>query len=177
MIAVVAMVSLAMAFEIPANADVIVTDDQGVIVGVGWVADGARFELRLLVDFAGPARLIWLSPDGAVETVDVVVGDGVVTVDGVDLRELLPRGFVDVAFRFERVLDAGPNPPADAGRGNGRGRGPPDGVPGDRSENGRGPDDAPPRGRPPETPPSVGPQGKPDLPEVPGRGTPGGDRR
>ena len=70
------------------DADVLVTDARGVIVGVGRVVAGASFELRFLEGFSGPARLTLLRPDGTTEALDVVV-DGRVLVEGFDLLELL----------------------------------------------------------------------------------------
>jgi hypothetical protein len=151
------------------DADVLVTDARGVIVGVGRVVAGASFELHLLEDFVGPARLTLLHPDGATAALDVVVGERVV-IDGLDLLELLAdrvRAFTvevgGVAYHETERRDA------DAGAGDGPGTGP--GGPPAPGEGSGPPGEAP--GPPDEGsgPPGEG-SGPPDDPRGPG--SPGG---
>lgn len=142
------------------DADVLVTDARGVIVGVGRVVAGASFELRVLDGFVGSARLTLLRPDGATEALEIVVDDSVL-VHGLDLLELLADGFeaftVEVGgvayHEAERRRTAagesaadGPRPgpgPADPS-GPPERPGPPDGPGGPNSPG--GPGDSPPRG-------------------------------
>jgi len=56
----------------PPDADVFLTSELGTIVGVGRIADGRAFEIRILQGFSGPARLTLVAP-GEVSVVDVVV--------------------------------------------------------------------------------------------------------
>jgi hypothetical protein len=74
------------------DADVLVTDARGVIVGVGRLVAGASFELRVLEGFVGPARLTLLRPDGTTEVLEVMVGHHVL-VHGLDLVDLLAERF------------------------------------------------------------------------------------
>jgi hypothetical protein len=162
--------AFASALEVPTDADLLVTDADSRIVGVGHVVGGLRFELVVEEGFAGPASLVWLLPDGGVRTVAVVVADGAVWVDDVDLMTLLPDTFTHATVHTARVLgDAWPP---------GAGQGPPADVPG--PANGRGPPEEPPRGppeEPPGGPPEQPPGGPPDEPpggppDEPPRGPP-----
>ncbi len=171
------MATFASALEIPAEAEVLVTDSDSRIVGVGRVIGGVRFELVLEEGFAGPASLVWLPPDGGVRTTEVEVEDGVVWVDGVDLRSLLPETFAYVRVRLATELgeawppDVGQGPPADA-PGPAQGRGPPEEGP-SRADPPGPPDDGPPRADPPRAdppradPPRGDPPGPPE--DAPGR--------
>ena len=162
--------TFASALEVPKDAEVFVTDADSRIVGIGRVVAGERFELVLVDGFAGPAVVVWLSPDGGVLTTEVVVEDGVVWVDGDDLTSVLPEsfGFVDVRLAVE-LGDAWPpgdgqGPPADA-PGPAEGRGPPDDGPSKADP--PGPPDERPSAADPPGPPDDGPPGRPE--DAPGK--------
>jgi len=143
------------------DADVLVTDARGVIVGVGRVVAGASFELHLLEGVVGPARLTLLRPDGATAALDVLVGERVV-IDGLDLLELLADrveaftvevGGVAYHEAERRDADAGDGPgqgpggapaPGEASGPPDEASGPPDEPRGQGSPG--GPGDSPPRG-------------------------------
>lgn len=73
----------------PPDAEVFLTAESGTIVGVGSFTAGRTFEVRILRDFSGPARLT-LVARGEVSVVDVVVrGPGPRLPDG---DPLLPEG-------------------------------------------------------------------------------------
>lgn len=76
----------------PPDAEVFLTAESGTIVGVGSFTAGRTFEIRILRDFSGPARLT-LVARGEVSVVDVVVrGPGPRLPDGdipVPERDLL----------------------------------------------------------------------------------------
>lgn len=132
---------------LPADADLMITEARGVIVGVGRIVEGTSFELALLAGFEGPGLLTVLLGDGSTSTLQVVVAAGVVWIGDVDLLELLPATVERVAVRFDRV----PGAP----------RGPAFEVPGV----GGGPPAEPPAwGRPDEPPagPPADPPGPPD---------------
>jgi hypothetical protein len=157
------------------DADVLVTDARGVIVGVGRIVAGASFELRLLQDFVGPARLTLLRPDGRTDALEVVVGEGVL-VDGFDLLALLTERIV--AFTLEvggvtyheaerRGADAGPTVGDAPGRGPASPQVPPEapgqaGTPGAPEDPGA-PDDPGARDDPggPDSPGPRAPEGRP----------------
>lgn len=152
------------------DADLLVTDARGIIVGVGRVVAGASFELHLLEDFVGPARLTLLRPDGATAALDVVVGERVV-IDGYDLLELLAERVeaftVEVGGVAYHEAERGE---ADGGAGDGPGPGP--GAPPAPGEASGPPDETP--GPPDETPgPPDDPRG-PGLPGGPGTSPPRG---
>jgi hypothetical protein len=164
--------AFASALEVPTDAEVLVTDAGSRIVGIGRVVAGASFELVLVDGFAGPAVVVWLSPDGGIRTTEVVVEDGVVWVDGEELTSVLPEAFATVRVWFATELgDAWPpgvgqGPPA-AVPGRGQGRGPPAGA------DPPGPPGTPP-GRPDEGPPAADPSGPPeDVPPGRPEDTPG----
>lgn len=133
------------------DADVLVTDAHGVIVGVGRVVAGASFELHVLEGFVGPARLTLLRRDGTTEAFEVVVGDQVLVL-GLDLLELL-------AARFEAfTVEVGGVAYHEAGRGR-RDAG---GVAGDGPRPADPPRPAgPPAGTPAELPGAPGQAGGP----------------
>ncbi|MDF1521842.1 MAG: hypothetical protein P1P87_03370 [Trueperaceae bacterium] len=165
--------AFASALEVPADAEVLVTDAGSRIVGVGRLVGGASFELVLVEGFAGPAVVVWLTPDGGVRTTEVVVADGAVWVDDEELTSLLPSAFVAVRVRVAKELgDAWPpgvgqGPPADVPAADPpKGPpvavdppGPPDDLPPVADPPGP-PDDGPPAGDPPGPPAS--PPGRPD---------------
>lgn len=140
------------------DADVLVTDARGVIVGIGRVVAGASFALRVLDGFVGPACLTLLRPDGATEALEVVIGDAVL-VEGLDLLQLLEdrvEAFTvevgGVAYREaeRRAADAGGATGDDAGR---------------RPTDSPGPDETPSRrDAPPGGPASPGPRGSEGRP-------------
>jgi hypothetical protein len=107
------MLSSAAAIAFTSDADLLVTDGRGVIVGVGRLTVGVSFELRLMGGFSGPARLTMLHQDGRTETLDIVVGDGIAHGE-LDLLELILDRFGVVTI--ER--GGAPWPPSgrDAGR-------------------------------------------------------------
>ena len=106
--------SLAAAVEFPTAASVLITSDDGTIVGVGKVVDGEEFELELLIDFSGFGTLVFTTPEGTTHTLEVMVGDGAVTVDLVGLPALLTEaGFSDISITSD---DGFANRPEDAGR-------------------------------------------------------------
>ena len=155
------------------DADVLVTDARGVIVGVGRVVAGASFELQLLEGFVGPARLTLLRPDGATEALDVVVGERVV-IDGLDLLDLLADrvGAFTVEVGGVAYHEAG-RPAADAGVDDERGHGPggppaPDEASGPLDEASGPPDEA---SGPPDEPRGPGSPGGPG--DSPPRGSEG----
>lgn len=148
------------------DADLLVLDDRGVIVGVGRAQAGATFELRLLLGFAGPARLALLYRDGSAAWLDVVVGDRVLVAD-VDLPTLLAGRFGEVAVRRELAAAAGggaagpASPAGTAGPAEGAASAP--GTAGDAPVRG-GPGEGP----PPAAGPGDGPGESPG--DVPGDG-------
>jgi hypothetical protein len=103
------MLSAAAANVFASDADILVTDPRGVIVGVGRLEVGASFELRLLAGFRGPAQLTLLHRDGSTETLAIWV-DVSITYEGRDLLDLI-LGRFDV---FTVELDGVPWP--DPGR-------------------------------------------------------------
>lgn len=153
--------AFASAIEVPDDAQVLVTDASSRIVGVGFVAAGARLELVLEDGFAGPATWVWLLPDGGLRTLTVVVADGAVWVDGRPLTSLLPAGVLEVHVRSAADLGdawppggAGGRPADGPASGPPAGRGPPDGVdpPGLDDVPAGPPEDVPGEGRPGERP-------------------------
>ncbi|MDF1521830.1 MAG: hypothetical protein P1P87_03310, partial [Trueperaceae bacterium] len=80
--------SLAQAFAFPPDAEFIVTDAQGVIVALGRAVGGTAVAMDVWSGFEGPARLTLFLPDGTTRAIDVAIEDGVVAVDGIDLREV-----------------------------------------------------------------------------------------
>ncbi len=167
--------TFASALDVPADAEVFVTDPDSRIVGLGRVVAGERFELVLVDGYAGRAVLVWLSPDGGVRTTEVVVADGVVWVDGVELTSVLPEGFSSVHVRIAAELgDAWPpdvrqGPPAEA-PGRALGREPPAGAgpPGPPARPPGSPDDGPPDdGEPDDGEPDDDTPGRPE--DTPGR--------
>jgi hypothetical protein len=147
------VVSTAAAIAFTSDADILVTDGRGVIVGVGRSTVGVSFELRLMAGFSGPARLTMLYVDGRTETLDIVVGDGIRHGE-LDLLELILDRFGVVSIE----LGGAPWPPS--GRGAGVGAA----AAGRASE-------APPmrESPPPDRGPGDLPPGDPRAPRPPGR--------
>ena len=106
--------SIAGAWTMPSDAQVVLTAEDGTIVGVGHAYDGTHFDLELLAGFEGPARLLIVQPTGDALTFDALVRGDVVLVDTatdpgrvgpvdaaglVDLTQLLEAsGFVALAI-------------------------------------------------------------------------------
>lgn len=109
----------AFATEFPANSDVLVTAEDGTIVGIGKIVDGEEFELELLADFSGFGTLVFTAADGTTRTLDVLISDGAVSVDFVDLGTLLAEaGFRSVEIETDDELAGRPEDagqPDDAG--------------------------------------------------------------
>jgi len=97
-LALVLTTCVAGAMAFPADAEVILADDIGVIVGVGRFTGGATFELDLLADFGGAAVMVALLPDGTTLVLDVEVRPTGIAIEGVDLIDLLIEG------GFERAV-------------------------------------------------------------------------
>jgi hypothetical protein len=106
------VLSSAAALAFTSDADILVTDGRGVIVGVGRMTMGVSFELRLLGGFSGPARLTMLHVDGRTETLDIVVGDGI-SHGELNLLELIRDRFDVVTIE----LGGAPWPPFGGGAG------------------------------------------------------------
>ena len=113
---VVLTASLAHAFDFPPDADFIVTDAEGVIVAIGRTVRGTSASMEVLSGFEGPARLTLFHPDGSTRAIAVAIEDGVVAIEGIDLRVLWAEDFADVAVRFVAEPGAGADP-ADAEQG------------------------------------------------------------
>lgn len=164
---VVVAAAFARALEVPTDAEVLVTDAGSRIVGVGRVVAGAGFDLVLVEGFAGPALVVWLTPDGGVRTTEVVVADGVVWVGDDELTSLLPEAFVEVRVRLAQELGAARLP--------GAGLGPPADVPALGTAAVRQPPGVADPPGPPEVPPGPPEDGPPHAdPPGPREGVPGG---
>ena len=150
----------AAALELPDEADLLVTDPSGLIVGVGRIAADTGFVLDLLAGYAGPGLLTLVTPDGATSTIEIVIGEGVM-VEDVDLLEALEGRFALLEIRFvavdARTRAPAPGPAAGVGReapagAAAAGRGRSDEAPG-RAEDARpGPAPEPPVELPDEVP-------------------------
>jgi hypothetical protein len=121
----------------PPDAEVFLTAESGTIVGVGSFTAGRTFEIRILRDFSGPARLT-LVARGEVSVVDVVVrGPGprlpdggfaaplgdLLLADGTSVFASLRAGGVVIEFVWsepsiagDRAPDGGGRAPGDDGR-------------------------------------------------------------
>jgi len=159
-LALVLTTCVAGAMAFPADAEVILADEAGVIVGVGRFIDGATFELDLLVGSGGPAVMVVLLADGTTLAIDVEVRPTGIAIDGVDLIDLLVEGgFERAVIRLDgQAIGRVWPPPVPAGAADDRpaaGRGVADdvledvGPPADR-----GPPDDP--GPPEDVPPPAG---------------------
>ena len=92
--------SIAHAFDFPPDAQFIVTDAQGVIVAIGSAVGGTAVSVEVWSRFEGPARLTVFLRDGSTRAIDVAIEDGVVAIEGIDLRVLLAEVFEVVAVTF-----------------------------------------------------------------------------
>ena len=99
----------AFALELPDEAELLVTDPSGLIVGVGRIAADTGFVLDLLAGYVGPGLLTVVTPDGATSTIEIVIDERVVVdaSDRLDLLELLEGRFALYAIRF---VDAAARP-------------------------------------------------------------------
>lgn len=111
---VVFAASLAHAFDFPPDAEFIVTDARGVIVAIGRTVEVGSASVEVLSGFAGPARLTLFRSDGTTHAIDVAIEDGVVTIEGVDLRVLLAEVFEHVSVAFVAEPGVGAEPSGDA---------------------------------------------------------------
>jgi hypothetical protein len=150
----------AVALELPDEAELLVTDPSGLIVGVGHIAPDTGFELELLAGYAGPGRLTWVTREGSTSTIEIVIGDGVF-VDDVDLLEVLDGRFVLLEIRFvdadARASASTPVPAVGVGQD----------APAEEAASGRGRSDEAP-GRADGAPPGPVPEPPVELPdEVP----------
>jgi hypothetical protein len=108
-VAFAAFVGMALAVTLPPDANMFVTDDDGVIVGVGRSQAGETFVLDVIASYQGFARLVVVTSAGDVVVHDVVVTGGTVLLEFVDLRAIALRsGFVEVFVEAIDVFDAAP---------------------------------------------------------------------
>jgi len=115
---VAAFLSVALAVTLPPDATMFVTDDDGVIVGVGRSHAGERFVLDVMASYHGFARLVIVTSGGDVVVHDVLVMDGTVLLEFEDLRAIARRsGFLEVVVEAIDVVDAAGVPSAPAGVG------------------------------------------------------------
>lgn len=113
---------VAAAYEFPKDGSVLITAEDGTIVGVGKFVDGEEFELEVLVDFTGFGKLVFTTPGGSTQMLDVMIGEGVVTVDLMDLELVLSdAGFTEVSITTDDSL-ALAGKPENTGRPEGAGR-------------------------------------------------------
>lgn len=75
------VLAVAWAWRMPADAQVVLTAQDGRIVGVGFALAGERFDLELLPEFEGAAQLLVVSLEGGALALRAIVTDGVVYVD------------------------------------------------------------------------------------------------
>ena len=75
------VLAVAWAWRMPSDAQVVLTAQDGRIVGVGFALAGERFDLELLPDFEGAAQLLVVSLEGGALALRAIVTDGVVYVD------------------------------------------------------------------------------------------------
>lgn len=112
------------AWTMPSDAQVVLTAEDGTIVGVGQAYGGTHFELELLAGFEGPARLLIVQLAGDPLLFDAVVRDDIVFVDASSVPDrftsLDPADLVDLAHVLEAsgfvTLAIGARDPGAAGR-------------------------------------------------------------
>ena len=113
-------VSLAAALSLPSDADIVVIANDGTIVGIGKTVGAVTFELELLAGFEGFASLVIVTPEGDTHAFDVMISDGSLFVDFVDLADIVHEaGFTDHRV-FAADVSARPEAtarPDDVGRG------------------------------------------------------------
>ena len=96
------------ATRIPADADILITDGRGVIVGVGEADAGTTFRLSLVDGFSGAATLIFVLDDGSFQEIEVVIDEGGVSIGDRRLGDLVADAFADVAIGPERSRSGRP---------------------------------------------------------------------
>ena len=160
--------SLAHGFDFPPEAEFIVTDADGIIVAHGRATDGTSVDMEVWSGFEGLAQLTWFLPDGATLAIEVAIEDGLVSVDGVDLRTLLAATFERVVVRFVDPQSADADPSDGAADGASGGRAPGIGTEGEPPGQDVRPDEPPGQDVRPDEPP--GQERRPDEP--PGRSDP-----
>lgn len=93
------------AWTMPSDAQVVLTAEDGTIVGVGQASGGTHFELELLTGFDGPARLLVVQLTGDALLFDAFVRDDVVLVDAATAPDRSgpsdPADLVDLALLLE----------------------------------------------------------------------------
>jgi hypothetical protein len=118
LIALTLSLAVASPLAMPTNADVFLTSERGTIVGVGRIAEGRAFELRILQGFSGPARLTLVAP-GDVSVREVVVrgrdpqlpdGD-LLLLDGTSVLAALRMGGVVITVVWSEAPAAGAREP------------------------------------------------------------------
>lgn len=114
------------AIEIPADADILITDGRGVIVGAGAADGGATFRLALVEGFSGAATLIFVLDDGSFQEVEVTIDEGGVSIGERRLGDLVAGSFANVAIGRETP---GSRPSGEASRPAAAGDHAPDAVP------------------------------------------------
>jgi hypothetical protein len=101
------LLGIAAAIDVPADASVVITSEDGVVVGVGSLARGERLTLDLLEGFRGRARLLLVAAGGAVTVLVVDVVRDTLMVDGSDLLERLAElGFHELAITGDAAIAA-----------------------------------------------------------------------
>jgi hypothetical protein len=98
------LLGIAAAIDVPADASVVITSEDGLVVGVGSLARGERLTLDLLEGFRGRARLLLVAPGGAVTLLDVDIVDDILMVDGTNWLERL----ADVGFQELEITGDAP---------------------------------------------------------------------
>lgn len=89
-------VSFTAAISLPSDADIVVTANDGTIVGIGKTAGAVTFELELLAGFEGFASLLIITPGGETHAFEVMISGGSLFVDLVDLADIVREaGFTD----------------------------------------------------------------------------------
>jgi hypothetical protein len=102
---VILALAFAGAWSMPSDAQLVLTADDGTIVGVGHAETGTHFEFELLAGFEGPARLLIVEPTGDALLFDAFVSGGAVFVDVSDdtgrVDPIDPADMVDLALVLE----------------------------------------------------------------------------
>jgi hypothetical protein len=112
--------TFAAAMSLPSDADIVVIANDGTIVGIGKTVGAVTFELELLAGFEGFASLVIVTPEGDTYAFAVMISDGSLYVDLVDLADIVREaGFTDHRV-FADDVSARPDVagrPDDVGRG------------------------------------------------------------
>lgn len=114
------VLSVAAAIPFPRDADVFVIDRGGTIIGIGKTVSGEVFELALIAGFSGFAELTIVTPAGEVAVHEVMVMDGMVFLDLIDVSVMAREaGFATVSVSpVDLVAAEAEIVPRDAGMGN-----------------------------------------------------------